>query len=513
MKKARLSNEKPQKKARKKARSNNENKPQWSDPNLAPDQFLYQRLGPWPQPCPSYPMEQAPEVLGVPPVEAFLWNGTIGARYLNAQTFYPPVAAANAVKDGALPIPSDAEFVRMMTASVYARFMRETKSGWVADFRAMELIAKDTLPGTFCAPTICHFSRNSDKQFQCDSIEFFPTSFPPFKVKPGEVSWNLAKVYALQGAAYQSLFVVHPALHFPMDSVNAITKTAVPHIHPLYQLLYPHTSYTLALDNAVLEGANTVVNNNAPGTWFDPLTANGFEVKRLFGAGYKGLEKYKEAYPEYKYLTPWMDAKLPYGACLQAYFKPFLDFCTTVAEFILAQSPNDPYVARWADYNSVQVKGFPDAKKIFETGVLAQAMAIYMWDVTVSHGADHFSFANDIAAAYKFLRVRRHAPPINSSDGPMVQLVGDVCDPDDLCRTEMAQEMFFSAWTMWPNLIDTGYPFTSPALLQAQGQFKKDLAIIEQKVAKLMPNFMPLGSNIDKGSEQYRWTIPASIQY
>lgn len=492
---------------KKKIKLNKDNKPQWSDPNLAPDQFLYQRLGPWPQPCPSYPMEQAPEVLNIPPVEALLWNNTIGARYLNTQTFYPPQASVNAVDDSTKEIPSDAEFVRIMTASVYARFLRQTNDGWVADFRAMELIAKATLPGTFCAPTVCYFS----KKFACKSISFPRPNFPPLEVKPGDASWNLAKVYALQGAAYQSLFVVHPALHFPMDSVNAITKSAVPHTHPLYQLLYPHTSYTLALDNAVLEGANTVVNNNAPGTWFDPLTANGFEVKRLFGAGYKGIANYP-AYPAYDYMLPWMDSTLPYGDCLRVYFQPFLNFCSTVAEFIHRQSFEDPYVARWADYISVHVKGFPGAAQIFKSGVLAKAMAIYMWDVTVSHGADHYSFAKDIPSAYKFLRIR-HEPPTYGTSGAEVQKVGDVCDPDDLYRTEMAQEMFFSAWTMWPNLLDTGYPFTSPDLSTAQRKFHDELEKASVDVAEIMPNFMPLGINVDRDSDKYCWTIPASIQY
>ena len=95
------------------------NKPQWSQPDLAADQFLYQRKGPWPQPSPSYPMENAPEILNTPPVETLLWNQAIGSRYFKTLTFYPGRAAANAVAGSQLPIPSDAEFVRMMTNSVH----------------------------------------------------------------------------------------------------------------------------------------------------------------------------------------------------------------------------------------------------------------------------------------------------------------------------------------------------------------------------------------------------------
>ncbi len=145
--------------------------------------------------------------------------------------------------------------------------------------------------------------------------------------------------------------------------------------------------------------------------------------------------------------------------------------------------------------------------------MLAKALAIYMWDVTVSHGADHFGFANDIPTAYKFLRVRRHKPPTYGASGDAIQYVSEVCDPDDVYRTEMAQEMFFSAWTMWPNLNDTAYPFTSPELLTTQIRFHSDLKAISDKAVRAMPNFMPLGSGITKDNDQYRWTIPSSIQY
>ena len=58
-----------------------------------PDQFLYSREGPWPQPSPSHPLICADEVLNIPPIETLLFNETIGARYLQSQLAYPPLAA------------------------------------------------------------------------------------------------------------------------------------------------------------------------------------------------------------------------------------------------------------------------------------------------------------------------------------------------------------------------------------------------------------------------------------
>lgn len=485
-------------------------RPDWTDPDLAPDQFLYERLGPWPQPAPAYPMLRPPEVLNIPPVETLIWNENIGARYLKTQLGYAGAAAALAVGDMAKPLPTDDDFLQIMTRAVYARFLRRESPGsayWFSDFTAMELLTP--LPGTYCAPVVCRFVQENNR-FYCVSITFVKTDTrSELLVKPGDKAWNLAKVFACQGAAYHALFVVHPALHFPMDSVNAITKTAVPHIHPLFQALYPHTTYTLPLDNSVLESAFTVVNNNVPGTWFDPLTASGYNIKQLFGVGYSGY-KGLAAYPAYDYMVPWMDADTLYGQCLREYFKPFLVFATKIASVI---PKTDPYVQRWADYCNANVRGFPDGTTIFAGNNLAMAMAIYMWDVTVSHGADHHSFGNFIQLKNKFLRIRR-PPPAEVNDGADVKLVSDVASADDMARAELANAMFFSVYTLTPNLVDTIYPFTDLALQVAAAEFHANLKSVDASVRAMMPEFMRLEPDADpKNPYPYTLTIPASIQF
>lgn len=493
-----------------------------SQPELAADQFLYQRRGPWPQPSPSYPMEQAPEILNIPPVETLLWTQQIGSRYFKTEILFPGAAAGNAVGGGSMPIPADDEFVRMMTNSVYARFLVHDPATdlWSASFYAIDLIAGATLPGTYATPTVCVFARNAGK-FTCRDIAVRISDGNMMRVAPTDAAWNLAKAYALMGASYVGLFTVHPALHFPMDSVNAITKTAVPRNHPLFQLLHPHSSYALAVNNAVLETEDGVLSSNPQGTWFDPLTADGLVIKRLFGAGYAGYPVCPDLYPKYDYMKPWMDSSVDYGRCLNLYFQPFLTFCTKVADEIRAAHPNenDIYVKRWANYISANLYGFPDGTEIFEPGVLARAMAIYMWDVTVAHAADHYSYTNDIApaapgaagpfAAWRFLRLRV-PPPQKTSDGADVKLVSDVCNPDDLYRAEMAQELFFKSATIGPNLVDTTYAFTSLNLLRAQIEFHDDLRSASAKVAVVMPRFMRLEPST---TTPYSDTISASIQY
>ena len=495
----------------------------------APDQFLYGRKGPWPQPSPTHPLKEAAEVLNIPPIEALLWNSTIGKRLLETQFGYPGFAAGLAMLDLELPIPSTDQFNTFMLNTAYARYMKpvvqayrqyidtspQAVKTWSYDFSAMRLV--EPMQGLYCAPVVCIFAQYTDGSRRCTAIilrgETHDSDVPIYPSSP-EANWNLAKIYALQGAAYHMLFVVHPALHFPMDSVNAITKTAVPQTHPLFQLLYPHTSYTLALDNAVLEGPESVVNNNAQGTWFDPLMGNAYNLKLLFGAGYTGLDDpwYGDAYPAYDYMKPQMGFDSNYGRWLAAYFEPFKLFCKVVASEILTANRNDSYVTRWARYNSTYVKGFPDEKSILDADCLAQALAIYMWDVTVSHGGDHYSFGQNIPSAYKFLRIR-HKPPTTPPQSPAVEWVGDVSSGDDLLRAQMAHKMFFMPSSIFPNLFETLYPFTNRVLSASQLVFKLGLKEVSNgfKYAPDTP-FMPLIAQAEDKSD-YPLTIPASIQY
>ena len=481
--------------------------PPWTNPDLPPDQFLYGRLGPWPQPAPAYPMTRPPEVLNIPTPESVAWWEWIGSRLIKTYLEEKILAPFAAQTDLTYLLPTDKEFVRIMTQTVYGRYLRNEAgtTSWFSDFSAMELI--DPLPGTYCAPVACRFLLEGSV-FSCVSITFLKTATRTeiLVVRPADTAWNLAKAYACQGAAYHALFVVHPVLHFPMDSVNAITKTSIPRIHPLFQALFPHTTYTLKLNNEVLEGKGSIVNNDPADVDYDPLTAKGYNLMELFGVGYSGY-KGLAAYPPYDYMKPWMDSNTIYGTCLRQYFKPFLVFATQIASVI---PQDDPYVTRWAHYCSAHVHGFPDESKIFETDNLARAIAIYLWDVSVAHGADHYSFGYDIQLKDKFLRLRR-PPPASVNDGGDVQTVGDLANLDDMTRAEIAKAMFFNVVSIPPNLIDTTYVFSEPLLQEAVKAFHANLTATDAAVRQMMPTFIRLEPDSDPAS--YALTIPASIQF
>ena len=510
-------------------------------PAVAPDQFLYGRKGPWPQPSPSHPMGEAPEVLTIPSLEETLFNATIGTRYLTTQLGYPPYASRLATSKLGYTTPTDDEFNAMMFQTGYTRFLKDLTTldcvqfevGPTTDLKKYDFSAMDVvlpLEGTYCAGTKLLVADNEGWNGRvCLAIRVGDVL-----VHPNDSAWGLAKIYALQGAAYHMLFVVHPALHFPMDSLNAVMKTSVPYTHPLFQIMLPHTSYSLALNNAVLESANSVVNENPQGTWFDPLTGSAYNLKLLFSAGYTGSSeaKYSNAYPRYDFMNIPMGFDSAYGQWLAAYYdRAFLPFATTVAEHILKPPAADEstehsdflrgYTQLWARYCHTFIYGFPHEDDVLEVETLARTIALFLWDTSLAHGADHASFGNQIPVEAKFLRIRRKPP--ESKDDPPVE-AGQIFTADDLARAELANVMFFAPATMEPNLNTTMYAFLDPELQVAQDKFQADLLAVSEDTS--LTQYMPLTAIQAKAmaeklgivppitdAQATAMTIPQSIQY
>lgn len=537
-----------------------------------PDQFLYSRKGPWPQPSPSHPLICADEVLNIPPIENLLFSNTIGKRYLESQIGYAPLAAKYAADLADWQGVDVQRLDTIMTQTLYTRFrvpmtgpetrdclaafsadpqiVQELKTGtWYKyDFTAMKMIVP--LKGMYTAATKLFIRIGADGA-ECKIIEVNGVY-----VYRTDRSFGIASLYTLQGAAYHVLFVVHPALHFPMDSVNAITKTSVPMGHPLFQLFLPHSAYSLPLDNGVLESSISVVNNNAQGTRFDPLTADAYNLKLLFGAGYSGLgpayrtgqDEYDSvAYPAFDYMYPRMYDPIDkgvngtfdseYGKWLAAYFNTaFLPFGKAVANYIKA-SPDSAlreYVRTWAKYLSTHVNGFPRPDEIIpkpgqpDNDMLERALAIYIWNNSVSHGGDHWSFANEITAVEKCLRLRR-PPPKNRTEDPVNNSTEQIFSPNDMQRAALGQFMFFQAWAIEPNLYDTAYAFTDKTLQDAADQFHLNLKKVnDDKCKRIIPSKDPAGPTAvttcqpllpmpaagqDGPEVPYERTIPQSIQY
>ena len=238
------------------------------------------------------------------------------------------------------------------------------------------------------------------------------------------------------------------------------------------------------------------MNNHAVQTWYDPLTADADKgLSCLFAAGYAGYPDDLEAYPPYVYTVVPDQFPSNYGVFQHSYYEPIRRFCDVVARYILANDPQDLYSGRWAHYCNRWILGFPEEKDVRDPEALGAAMARFMWDVTVGHGADHYNYSTDLSVVNKYLRIR--VPPPSTLDIPRVDPL-DVYTWNDTFRANMCEKLFFAPYT-FTTLITADYTFEDPKLRAAAQTFKADLRSTEANLS--VRNFMPLD------------IIPGSIQY
>ncbi|EQC46254.1 hypothetical protein [Bacteriovorax sp. Seq25_V] len=468
--------------------------------DLPPEDFLYDRQGPWPQPSPNHPFGEAPGVLHIPFVELFYWWMMIGSRYVFTWIFMWPVALFKAIMWWKVSPVSDEEFCDYYYNTCYSKFLTDTltqsvratfkdyleegKNYYVCDFIGMKLLVP--VSGVKCEPSIALFEKHDN------GIKLIAINLRDYVVDHSDGDlWMLAKYISLQGAANHVIVATHPRLHFPMDAINAITKTAVPKDHILFQLIYPHTELTLKLDWQVLNSKLSLLQNK---WWmiYAPFPATGESMRDLVVLGYHGI-KDNPSYPKYFYpLMGPQKNETAYGKFHDIYYKVYFDFVSN----ILAEIPRgDKFVTRWANYINAEMPTFPNGEEIWKEGILNHAVASYIWDITIGHGADHKTYA-EIPMNKNPLRVRVASPSYKNPDFKLD--LGDVASIMDQTRLILANWLFFKP-TNVSLTIDAFYQFNLPKLKDAVIKFREELYKTEKNLP--MPNYMPVKD------------IPASIQY
>lgn len=467
---------------------------------LEPDEFLYDRRGPWPQPSPNHPFGEAPGVLHIPFSEQFHWWMKIGRRYVKDWFTYWPVAMAKAASWGGLSPVSDEEFANYYYNSCYSKFftfeltdkvqelfkdyLEDGKTYCVCDFVGMKVL--QPIHGVFCEPSITLF------EVLEDGVKPVAINLRDYVIDDTDGDlWMLGKYISLQAAGNHIIVATHPRLHFPMDSINAITKTAVPKSHILFQLLYPHFELTLKLDYQVLNNPISLLRNE---WWmiYAPFPATGESMRDLVVLGYHGLQD-NPAYPKYFYpLKGPQKVRSNYGDFHDGYYQVYFNF---VKEVLKEIPHGDKFVTRWANYIHQEIPTFPNGEEIWKEDNFAHAVASYMWDVTLGHAADHKTYA-EIPINKNPLRLRIPSPKYKT---PGYKLdYSNAVTIIDQTKLIMANKLFFAP-TNVSNMIDVNYDFSLPILNQHVKTFKS--ALKEHEANLKTPNFMPVGQ------------IPASIQY
>jgi len=474
------------------------------------DDFLYRRLGPWPQPSPDHPQGKAPAVVHIPKEEQRRWNRRIGARYVSYLLTKMPQAIWRTLRNRRYDDLSNDAFEELMLNGIYTRFLIPTLDPvdeanfapllddggpdtrwWKIDFTPMGGV--QPLQGMYVAPSVVLVRQEGEEgPMRIVGVYLLDQAL---LLEPTDPAYQLAKYFVMQAAAYGILFTVHPNLHFPFDSVNAITKTALPTSHPIFQLLEPHMAFQLALNNAVLNNPGSVISEHPERVIYAPFTARASKgMMSFFIAGYAGIPG-NSAYPRYDYVERPLKAEGSYAAFLDSYYAPFETFARAVCEQV---EPGDELVKAWARHIQYWIPGFAGGKPIFsEPDLLPSVLAGFLWDVTVAHATDHQTFGHDIGVYQHCLRLR--VPPPTRKD--------ETFDPKDLVRgfdilrAHLAEMMFFVPYNL-TTLMNTRYAFTELPLRQAADRFKEELRAVEARLSSEgIPRYMALDE------------ISASIQY
>lgn len=420
------------------------------------DEFLYPHDPPWPQMSFDYPYGQAPAIDDVPAPEMRDWEAHVASYYTKIALGIGENLSTNAPVEwveesyerngirGYAELDDD-KFLALLSEGLYSKFLSELDptdvtlfgvppdDGWQylkADFSCMRVV-KTPYEGEHLAPTIAVIRRKKDgpKRYHADgAYQLYKVAVAPQDAKgnyhfdPSHVlapdaseTWRLAKYFVLQGAIHRINLVDHVKVHFPNDTINAMTKSVLPEWHLLHQVLVPHFWLTLPVNDAVLEGDRSLINRD---TWYpwSPFVAKGEEIRKLLPFSWGGNEYYypgepNQSFPAYAFSTdprrvPGAGGPVPTFIGLDAslyakfqldYYKPILRFAEQVVEQ-LKPAPTDPAhhddlvwleIQHWAYEISRFLPDFPDWRAICDPDTLARVIAVVIWNAAVVHSCDH----------------------------------------------------------------------------------------------------------------------------
>ncbi|WP_044203643.1 hypothetical protein [Flammeovirga sp. OC4] len=476
--------------------------------NLPKEAFLYQRQGPWPQPSPRNPKGEAPAVLRLPRKEKEEWKKKIGRRYVKNMWTYWPKALHYAYKHKGLHKISDEDFNHYLGEGVFSKFLikglsdqkraifndflpvdHNEREYYIIDFSLMSFTKP--FEGIYATGTIVVFEKVNNA---LEAKLIYVDQFEGDKkiVQPTDADlWSIAKVYAMQGAAYKLILSEHALLHFPFDCINAISKSSLPINTILLQLLLPHFEHTLVLNKVVLNSTASPVENDQKFP-YSGFLGDGDGQRSLVACAYSGIEG-NDSYNGYHYSKEIEKFDSPYYTFLLEYYNVIKKFVTEVVNVISDEELL--IIKEWAGHINQWLPTFTSSDEILLKDNLIQEITMIIWDVSVAHSADHHSFAQ-VPSYLVPLRVRVNPKEVHNNEidwenGMTIK---------DMFRYRMEREMFFKP-TNVSTLYNTKYNFEKTNYSESTKKYLKDLndifirelSEVETRLKhKNVPVFIPL---------------------
>lgn len=435
--------------------------------------------------CPQYPERMPPSVTDIADTEYQEFRSKIVKRYMQAligETWSSLEVAHNlpqSLDDELLnDIYWNSPFSRFLTAEftdndlmVFQTFF-EQKSSEDIFYKIDHSHLKDqkTYPGVYIASVIGLF-RLIDEGLQIVSISINDRSFTP---NQGE-SWERARLFLLQGSSLSLVGGVHASLHFPTDSVIAITRQHIPENNPIAKIIEAHSYLQLPLNYGVRWSPRSYA-HNSPREIYTAFPGPREDVFHGFMTYYEGIEG-NSAYPNYQFPLSPPEFPGPYCKALKQYYDVILEFCRTVAN----QSDLNNLV-QWADELNALVPGFPSGKEIADSEILARILTGYIHSVSVWHYLEHTLYSR-LPVHHNPHRIRVEPPTGNDLKTEWWQRTRHT----DLFRQEIARRMFYESHTV-RNMLEVEYGFENESLIDAAKRFKKGLT----KVDKNLPEDLQL---------------------
>ena len=435
--------------------------------------------------CPQYPGRMPPSVTDIADTEYQEFRSKIVKRYMQAligETWSSLEVAHN------LPQPLDDQLLNhIYWNSPFSRFL--TSEFTDSDLTVFQTFfnqkpSKDTFykidhshlenqksyPGVYIASVVGLF-RLVDEGLEIVSISI---NDKPFTPSQGE-SWERARLFLLQGSSLSLVGGVHASLHFPTDSVIAITRQYIPEDSPIAKIIEAHSYLQLPLNYGVRWSPRSYA-HNSPREIYTAFPGPREDVFHGFMTYYEGIEG-NSAYPNYQFPLSPPDFPGPYCKALREYYDVILEFCRTVA----SQSDLNSLI-EWADELSALVPGFPAGKEIKDSETLARVLTGYVHSVSVWHYLEHTLYSR-LPVHHNPHRIRVEPPTGNDLTTEWWQRTRHT----DLFRQEIARRMFYESHTV-RTMLEVEYGFENELLIKSAEQFKKDLT----KVDKNLPEELQL---------------------
>jgi len=517
-------------------------------------ELLYQSRGPWPTPAPGRPLSEYAEVANLPKEELDDWSKNLKWFYIKCviSQFIPGLWWAFFKSGRRYVNYTDDEFNNHITQGMYSKFFCPLDPGdsdlfkakvptvtddpnqYVKmDFSCIDWICTKALPDTHIAATIVLFKVEPGAGpipgYRAVAIYIYQTdeqhniiAEQADTLTPEDGNrWGLGKYFAIQGAVHRINMTEHGQLHFPFDTINAVTKSIFPTKHPLCRLLIPHLRLSLSVNNSVLEGAYSLLSRV---NWvvYSPFASEGKYARTLIRDGYVGRENKLNAFPPYEFSTQPKYPNTSFGIYLRKNYQVIYAFVKGVIEETLPNiyssqdksglRRNWELIALWAESISGWVPNFPIREQLLpdpdnrgdvhpERDILINLIAYIIWDLTVAHAADHIGFGNAGPTRNVFrIHVKPPLQDVAVADG----FEKDLVKPWDLFQSYLSHQLFYKQHNT-SNLQEVVYDFSGLTneiqLQQLRDRFIKNLQALDQEEHQRDPTLPRLKD------------VAASIQY